>query len=169
MKLGIFKYFIIIFLFSFTSLTFSADKIQSVPLVNLENLKPSYENEDEDYSKTSEELDILKEKSENSKDTSTTSINVVALDKITAKTSNINIKIGETKKFGLLEIKAVDCGKTESLNEKGDVAYIQVKDITDNSNEKIYVFNGWTFSSSPSLKPIDHPVYDVWLVNCENI
>ena len=74
-----------------------------------------------------------------------------------------------TKKFGLLEIKAVKCGKSESINELGEAAYIQVKDISDNTNEKIFVFNGWTFSSSPSLKPIDHPVYDLWLVGCNNV
>ena len=46
---------------------------------------------------------------------------------------------------------------------------MQVKDITDKDNDKVFVFNGWTFSSSPSLKPIDHPVYDIWLTGCENV
>ena len=68
-----------------------------------------------------------------------------------------------------MEIKAIKCGKIESLSEPGEAAYIQVKDISDTQNEKIFVFNGWTFSSSPSLKPIDHPVYDLWLVSCENV
>ena len=91
------------------------------------------------------------------------------MDKITAKTTEINIKIGETKKFGILEIKAIKCGKLISKNEPGEAAYIQVKDLSDKNNEKVFVFNGWTFSSSPSIRPIDHPVYDVWLLNCENV
>ena len=102
----------------------------------------------------------------NFKKTKDNGIKILGLDKITAKTKEINIKIGETKKFGLLEIKAIKCGKTESKNEPGDVAYIQVKDLSDNQNEKVFVFNGWTFSSSTSLRPIDHPVYDLWLVGC---
>ena len=98
-----------------------------------------------------------------------TIINILGLDKITAKTTKINIKLGETKKFGLLEIKAIKCGKIDAVEEKGEAAYIQVKDLSDNQDEKVFVFNGWTFSSSPSLRPIDHPVYDIWLVSCENV
>ena len=69
----------------------------------------------------------------------------------------------------MLEIKAIKCGKIDSIDEKGEAAYIQVKDLSDNQDEKVFVFNGWTFSSSPSLRPIDHPVYDIWLVSCENV
>ena len=93
----------------------------------------------------------------------------MGLDKITAKTSEINIQIGEKKKFGLLEIKAIKCGQVSSNKEVYETAYIQVKDLSENSNEKVFVFNGWIFSSSPSLRPIDHPVYDLWLVSCENV
>ena len=94
---------------------------------------------------------------------------MVALDKITAKTSNINLSLGETKKFGLLEIKALRCGNIKSQSEQGQAAYIQVKDLSDNLNNQVFVFNGWTFSSSTTLNPLDHPVYDLWLVNCENV
>ena len=97
------------------------------------------------------------------------SVNILGLDKITAKTSKINIKIWETKKFGLLEIKAIKCGKVNDSKEVYETAYIQVKDTSDNSDEKVFVFNGWIFSTSPSLRPIDHPVYDLWLVGCENV
>jgi len=96
-------------------------------------------------------------------------VNLKGLDKITAKTSDISIEIGKIEKFGLLEIKAIKCGQSNSKNETGEAAYIQVKDLSDNQNEKVFVFNGWTFSSSPSIKPIDHPVYDLWLVSCDNV
>ena len=146
------------------------DKITTVPLINLEELKPSFE--EEPINQIEDEIkDNTQIKNKNKKAISGDKIivNLLDLDKITAKTTEINIKIGETKNFGLLQIKAIRCGKTNSISEKGDAAYIQIKDISDNQIEKIFVFNGWTFSSSPSLRPIDHPVYDLWLVNCDNI
>ena len=90
------------------------------------------------------------------------------MDKITAKTKNIKIKIGETAKFGLLEIKALKCGMTNSLNndKKESVAYIQVKDVSEGQNEKVFIFNGWTFASDPSLSPFDHAIYDLQLLSC---
>ena len=96
-------------------------------------------------------------------------VNIVALDKITAKTSNIDLSLGETKKFGLLEIKALKCGNVESQSDQGQAAYIQIKDLSDNANNQIFVFNGWTFSSSTTLNPLDHPIYDFWLIGCENV
>ena len=94
-------------------------------------------------------------------------VNLIGLDKITAKTSTIKIKVGETVKFGLLEIKALKCGVTKNKEIKNDaVAYLQVRDISENQNEKVFIFNGWTFSSNPSIAPIDHAIYDLWLVGC---
>ena len=170
MKLGKINNFIFILTLFFNSFLFAEENISSVPLINLENLKPSYEETDTQL-KSEDNIQANKFKIKNIKKNKTKfpSINLIGLDKITAKTSSINIKIGETKKFGLLEIKAIKCGKVPSINEKGQAAYLQVKDLSDSQNEKIYVFNGWTFSSSPSLKPIDHPVYDLWLINCENV
>ena len=75
----------------------------------------------------------------------------IGLDKITAKTSEININLGETTKFGPLEIKVLKCGKLNSDNKIDNVAYLQVKDSTDNNNEKVFIFNGWTFSSDPAF------------------
>ena len=168
MNLGKIKIFI--FLLIFNSNLFAEEKISTVPLINLDNLKPSFEEEDEESSKEyGEENYQLKEKNKISTTNKSTIVNILGLDKITAKTTSINIKIGETKRFGLLEIKAIQCGKTKSRNKLGEAAYIQVKDLSDNQNEKVFVFNGWTFSSSPSLKPIDHPVYDLWLISCDNV
>jgi hypothetical protein len=171
MILGRFKIInILIMLILTTSNLYSTDKVISVPLVNLEKLKPSFEEvESENINEKNTSVVKLKEKKTQTEKSKNKSINIIGLDKITAKTSAINIKIGETKKFGLLEIKAIKCGKTNSNNKKNEAAYIQVKDISDSENEKVFVFNGWTFSSNPSLRPIDHPVYDLWLVGCENI
>ena len=93
----------------------------------------------------------------------------IGLDKITAKTSEIIVNLGETKKFGPLEIKVLKCGKSKSENLNDKVAYLQVKDISKNQDEKVFIFNGWTFSSDPSIAPFDHAVYDLQLVNCYNI
>ncbi len=88
------------------------------------------------------------------------------MDKITAKASDIDIAVGEKKKFGYLEIFPKKCAKFQNENDQGVAAYIQVKDLSDNQDKKVFVFNGWTFSSSPSVSLFDHPVYDIWLIKC---
>ena len=96
-------------------------------------------------------------------------INIMALDKITAKTSSIRLAIGEKKYFGPLEIKALKCQLSDNSEALDTVAYLQVKDLSIKDNNQVYLFNGWTFASSPTLQSIDHPVYDLWITSCENI
>jgi hypothetical protein len=170
MKLGKISLFFFILLINFFLPLNAEEKISVVPLINLENLKPSFEKEDlEAQNILNKENLSLKEKKVKEIKSGTTMVNIIALDKITAKTSDINLFLGETKKFGLLEIKALKCGNVESQSEEGQAAYIQVKDLSDNLNNQVFVFNGWTFSSSTTLNPLDHPVYDFWLVGCENV
>ena len=88
------------------------------------------------------------------------------LDKVSSKNTTIDIEIGKEKQFQNLLIKAMKCKNSEFDDNPEITAYIQVKDITQNNNDKVFVFNGWTFSSSPSLQPFDHPVYDIWLTKC---
>ena len=170
MKLGKISLLFILFLINLITFSYAEEKISTVPLVNLEYLEASFDKEDAEEQKIlNKETLILKEKKIKESENKSTRVNIVALDKITAKTSNINLFLGETKKFGLLEIKALKCGNIESQSEQGQAAYIQVKDLTDNLSNKVFVFNGWTFSTSTTLNPLDHPVYDLWLVNCENV
>ena len=75
-----------------------------------------------------------------------------------------SIKPGECK----LEIKILKCGKVKLNNRIDSVAYMQVKDLTKNENEQVFIFNGWTFASDPSLTPFDHAIYDLQLLNCYN-
>tara|TARA_B110000971_G_C19891710_1_gene445633 strand:+ start:353 stop:865 length:513 start_codon:yes stop_codon:yes gene_type:complete len=167
---GKFKLIFFLFLLNFSTFVFAEDKITTVPLVNLENLEPSFEKENSEDEILSEKKNIsLKEKKITPQENKVIKVNIVALDKITAKTSDINLLLGETKKFGLIEIKAIKCGNVESQSEKGQAAYIQVKDLSENVNNQVFVFNGWTFSSSTTLNPLDHPVYDFWLIGCENV
>ena len=170
MKLGKTSLFFFICILNFFSLTIAEESIKTVPLINLENLEPSFEKEDSESKNILKKENItLKEKKILNSENKIIRVNIVALDKITAKTSNINLLLGETKKFGLLEIKALKCGNVISELEQGQAAYIQVKDLSDNLSNQVFVFNGWTFSYSTTLNPIDHPVYDLWLVSCENV
>jgi len=170
MKLGKINFLFSLFLINFFLLLNAEEKIISVPLVNLESLKPSFEKEDlETDNILNKKNSSLKEKKITEQKSEATIVNIIALDKITAKTSEINLFLGEEKKFGLLEIKALKCGNINSQAEEGQAAYIQVKDFSDNLNNQIFVFNGWTFSSSTTLNPLDHPIYDLWLVGCDNV
>ena len=96
-------------------------------------------------------------------------VTLQGLDKITAKSSEIIINLEESKKFGPLEIKILKCGKVKINNKIDDIAYMQVKDLTKNEDEKVFIFNGWTFSSDPNLTPFDHAIYDLQLVNCFSV
>ena len=88
------------------------------------------------------------------------------LDKISSKNELINLTNGEELIYKDLAIKSMKCTNSELDDNPEIKAYIQVRDLTKNDNDKVYVFNGWMFSSSPSIAPFDHPVYDIWLVNC---
>ena len=96
-------------------------------------------------------------------------INLTALDKITAKTSSIKLAIGEKKFFGSLEITVLKCQLSEHNDFIDTVAYLQVKDLEAKDNNQVFLFNGWSFTSSPTLRSIDHPIYDLWVTSCENI
>ncbi len=162
------KSFFVIFLTMLNFNLLANEKITTTPLINLQDLKPSFEEPENNISNNSIENVKLKEKKKLDSSSDYNAIKLMGLDKITAKTSEIKIRIGETKKFGLLEIKALKCGISQNRNIKDQVAYIQVKDISENQNEKVFIFNGWTFASNPSLTPIDHAVYDIWLIGCES-
>tara|TARA_Y100000590_G_scaffold146406_1_gene168213 strand:- start:245 stop:634 length:390 start_codon:yes stop_codon:yes gene_type:complete len=93
-------------------------------------------------------------------------IEIKILDKVSSKNSNLILKIGEVKKFENLLIKSLKCKNSEFDDNPEITAYLQVRDITIKNNDRVFVFNGWTFSSSPSIRPFDHPVYDIWLTKC---
>ena len=91
---------------------------------------------------------------------------IKVLDKISSKNILLKLKNGEDTKYKDLSIKSMKCRNSEFDDNPEITAYIQVKDLTDQNNDEVFVFNGWMFSSSPSITPFDHPVYDVWLVKC---
>ena len=89
------------------------------------------------------------------------------LDKISSKNEFINLLNGEELIYKDLAIKSMKCTNSEFDDNPEIKAYIQVRDLTKKSNDKVYVFNNWMFSSSPSITPFDHPVYDIWLTDCD--
>jgi len=93
-------------------------------------------------------------------------IEIKILDKISSKSNLLKIEIGIEKKFKNLLIKGLKCKNSEFDDNPEITAYIQVKDLTNDNNNEVFVFNGWTFSSSPTIKPFDHPVYNIWLTKC---
>ena len=91
---------------------------------------------------------------------------IKVLDKISSKNILIKLKNDEETKHKDLLIKSMKCKNSEFDDSPEVTAYIQVKDLTNKDKDDVFVFNGWMFSSSPSLTPFDHPVYDIWLVSC---
>ena len=153
------------FLFFYTNIAICEEKILSAPLINLDQIQPSFEVSDDDNESYS--TNSIKEKKNNKKINSHAVL--IGLDKITAKSSKIQVNLNEIKEFGPLEIKILKCGKVKVNNQVNDVAYMQVKDLTKNENEKVFIFNGWTFSSDPNLTPFDHAIYDLQLLNCNKV
>ncbi len=88
------------------------------------------------------------------------------LDKVSSKTSNIKVKIGEDLTFQNLLINVLKCQNSKFDDDPEVTAYMRVTDLKSTNNDKVYIFNGWTFASSPSIRPFDHPVYDIWLKKC---
>lgn len=176
MKLGNLK--IIIYVFALLHINtlpiFSIDKIESVPLINLEDLLPTFEEDKDELEKVDEKNTNLNEtedtfESSEAQKNEKIYVNLRALDKITAKTTVIRLAIGEKKFFGPLEIKALKCQLSENSDAIDTVAYLQIKDLSAKDNNQVFLFNGWTFASSPTLQSIDHPIYDLWITSCENI
>tara|TARA_B110000438_G_C15717387_1_gene608136 strand:- start:344 stop:760 length:417 start_codon:yes stop_codon:yes gene_type:complete len=93
-------------------------------------------------------------------------IEIKILDKVSSKSTKHILNIGKEKKFKNLLIKCLKCKNSEFDDTPEVTAYIQVKDLNNLNNDEVFIFNGWTFSSSPSLRPFDHPVYDIWLLSC---
>tara|TARA_B100001121_G_scaffold300675_1_gene310774 strand:+ start:2397 stop:2807 length:411 start_codon:yes stop_codon:yes gene_type:complete len=96
-------------------------------------------------------------------------VEINILDKVSSKNTILKFSIGEEKKFQNLLIKVLKCENSKFDDDPEITAYIQVKDLNISNNEKVFVFNGWTFLSSPTLNPFDHPVYDLWLSSCKII
>ena len=93
-------------------------------------------------------------------------VDVQILDKLSSKNKLVKINIGEEFIFKNLVLKVLKCKNSKFDDNPEITSYLQVKDTNNQNNNEVFVFNGWMFSSSPSITPFDNPVYDVWLVKC---
>tara|TARA_B100000242_G_scaffold107893_1_gene74927 strand:- start:154 stop:555 length:402 start_codon:yes stop_codon:yes gene_type:complete len=91
---------------------------------------------------------------------------IKVLDKISSKNILVKLKNGDETRHKDLSIKSMKCRNSKFDDNPEITAYIQVKDLSNKNKDDVFVFNGWMFSSSPSIAPFDHPVYDIWLVKC---
>jgi len=171
MKLG--KYSIFFFICFFFNLNQSfSETISNINIENLKDLPSTYEEIEEFVEEDNAGQQILQQvryKEPQKLNNEIITIEIKALNKITAKTSTLSIKLGEEKYFGNLKIKPLKC-KSSGIDQPPDtVAYLQVIDTSDKKNDQVFVFNGWTFASSPTLRSLDHAIYDLWLLGCTNI
>lgn len=88
------------------------------------------------------------------------------LDKISARTSQIEAPVGATVQFGTLSIVVRDCQQSPPEGPPENAAFIQIYE-TPLGEDKKRLFSGWMFSSSPALSELEHPVYDVTLLACK--
>jgi hypothetical protein len=93
-------------------------------------------------------------------------VEIKILDKVSSKSILLKLKIGKEKIYKNLLIKSLKCKNSEFDDNPEITAYIQVQDLTSKNKDEVFVFNGWTFSSSPTINPFDHPVYNIWLTKC---
>ncbi len=89
-----------------------------------------------------------------------------ALDKITARITEIEARVGEEVQFGTLALTAKYCRTRPPIEPPETFAYLEINDVM-HSGEKKRVFSGWMVASSPALNALEHPVYDVWVINCK--
>ena len=95
-----------------------------------------------------------------------TYVDIKILDKLSSKNKSLKLKIGEDYVFKNLSLKVLKCKNSEFDDNPEITSYLQVRDLNNKDNNEVFVFNGWTFSSSPSIQVFDHPVYDLWILKC---
>ncbi|MCR4376482.1 MAG: DUF2155 domain-containing protein [Rhodospirillales bacterium] len=90
------------------------------------------------------------------------------LDKVTARVTTLRVQLGETVHFGTLEIIARHCDKRPPEETPESAAFLDVWEVRP-GEAAMDLFRGWMFASSPALNALEHPVYDVWVLDCENM
>ena len=91
---------------------------------------------------------------------------LIILDKVNSQSDIVEIEVGKEYKFKNLSINILKCNNSKFDDDPEVTAYMQVRDTVNKDDNKVFIFNDWTFASSPSIRPFDHPVYDIWLKKC---
>ncbi len=92
-------------------------------------------------------------------------IKLQSLDKISAHTMTFEANVGDTLKFGSLYIRVQSCQKSSPMDKPEAAAFLQIWEI-DREGKSQWIFSGWMFASSPGLSSLDHPIHDVWVIDC---
>ena len=155
------NFLILLFFYFASSDIILAEDVQLSPLINLDQIEPSYDLFDENLIENKLDKDL-------SGNNISTDINQISfaslsvLNKITANVDNLDIKLKENFEYGELRIYPIDC-YLSSPEEKPETAiYLNVYHNT--KDEKI--FSGWMLKSLPSISAIEHPIYDIWVNEC---
>ena len=91
------------------------------------------------------------------------------IDKLSARTHTFEIPVDKTVKFGnSLFIKVRSCKRASPLDRPESAAFMQIWERKPSEKDSTWIFSGWMFASNPSLSAMDHPVYDVWVMECKN-
>lgn len=88
------------------------------------------------------------------------------LDKVTARVSTVNAQIDRPARFGTLEITLRACHKRPPEEPPESAAFLEIRELRLGEQPRP-LFSGWMFASSPALNPLQHPVYDVWVLDCK--
>ena len=88
------------------------------------------------------------------------------LDKSTARTQEITATVGQTIEFGPLYVRIQACRKNPPIETPESAAFLQIWEVPPETGKSVWVFSGWMFASSPGLSAMDHPVYDIWVLDC---
>jgi len=92
-------------------------------------------------------------------------VKLQSLDKATANTQTFEARVGTTIKYGPLYIRTQACRKAPPIEQPESAAFLQIWEVTPKDEAK-WVFSGWMFASSPAISSMDHPIYDVWVLDC---
>ena len=108
---------------------------------------------------------MINSQSENQSKTENFAV-LTVLDKVNSQSDIVEIEVGREYRFKNLSIKILKCSNSKFDDNPEVTAYMQVRDTVIKDDNKVFIFNDWTFASSPSIRPFDHPVYDIWLKKC---
>ena len=144
----------------FSSFVSIAENIEIAPLISLDQLEPTYDQEEKEDSNVSEnKIPSLDTKDEIDREMLVT---LKILNKITANVEQIEINLRENYEYDYLEIYAIDCYLSDKYEKTEKAVYLNI--YNREINEKI--FNGWMLKTLPSISSLEHPIYDIWIEDC---
>ncbi len=144
----------------FSSFVSIAENIEIAPLISLDQLEPTYDQEEKEDLNINENK-ILSSDTQGEIDREML-VTLKILNKITANVEQIEIKLKENYKYDYLEIYAIDCYLSDKYEKTEKAVYLNI--YNREINEKI--FNGWMLKTLPSISSLEHPIYDIWIEDC---